>query len=260
MIEQGVVLRGGGDVQPVLEHADGQAADDVDEHDDDAGDRIPAHELAGAVHRAVELGLLADLAAAPAGIGLPDQAGVQVRVDRHLLARHGVQGEARRNLGDAAGALGDDHEVDDHQDDEHNDPDYVVVAYQEVAERLDHLAGRVRAIVAVEQHHAGGGHVQRQPQQRGDQQDRGEQREVQRLQHVQRHQQDQHGHRDVEGEQQVQRDGGQRQHHHRQDHDDEQRRGHLPQGRPGDLGCLRFSHYSNTSTQRREGARAQRNT
>ena len=91
-------------------------ADDVDEDDDDAGDRVAADELAGTVHRAVEVGLLRDLAAAPARLVLADQAGVQVGVDRHLLAGHRVQREARRDLGDAAGALGDDHEVDDDQD------------------------------------------------------------------------------------------------------------------------------------------------
>ena len=52
--------------------------------------------------------------------GLVDQAGRQVGVDRHLLAGHGVEGEARRDFGDAARALGDDDEVHDHQDGEHD--------------------------------------------------------------------------------------------------------------------------------------------
>ena len=88
--------------QAVAERADGQPADDVDEQDQDAGDGIAAHELAGAVHRAVEVGFGAHLGAARARLILVDEAGVQIGVDRHLLAGHGVQGEARADFRDAA--------------------------------------------------------------------------------------------------------------------------------------------------------------
>ena len=84
-----------GDRQAVLERADHEAADDVDDEDQDAGDRVAAHELARAVHRAVEVGLLRDLVAPRDGLLLRDEAGVQVGVDRHLLAGHRVQREAR---------------------------------------------------------------------------------------------------------------------------------------------------------------------
>ena len=77
-----------------------------------AGDRVALHELRRAVHRAVEVGLARDLVAALAGLLLVDQAGVEIGVDRHLLAGHRVQREARRDFGDAAGALRDDDEVD----------------------------------------------------------------------------------------------------------------------------------------------------
>ena len=49
---------------------------------------------------------------------LRDDAGGQVGVDRHLLARHRVEREARGHFGDAARALGDDHEVDDDEQQE----------------------------------------------------------------------------------------------------------------------------------------------
>ncbi|KAG1446268.1 hypothetical protein G6F57_017361 [Rhizopus arrhizus] len=139
----------------VLRHAHDQAADDVDRHDQQAGDGVAAHELAGAVHRAEEVRFLRDLGATAAGLVFADQARIQVGVDRHLLAGHGVQGEARAHFGDTAGTLGDDDEVDDGQDHEHDDPDGEVAAHEEVAERLDHLARRVRAGMAVEQHDAG---------------------------------------------------------------------------------------------------------
>jgi hypothetical protein len=161
------------------------------------------------------------------GLLLVDQAGVQVGVDRHLLAGQRVQREAGRHLRDALRALGDHHEVDDHQDDEHHQADDEVAADHHVAEGLDHMAGRMRALVAVQQHHAGGGHVQRQPHQRGGQDDGREDGEVQRplgADADQDHHQRQH---DVEGEQHVQQHRRQRQDDHGQHGQQEQRRGHL---------------------------------
>jgi hypothetical protein len=203
----------------VLHDADNQAADDVDQHDDDAGHGIAAHEFGSTVHRPVEVGFLRDFGAPPPCVVLADQPGVEVGVDRHLLARHGVQGEARGDFGDAAGALGDDHEIDQHQNDEHHQAHRVVAAHQKVAERLDHLARRVGAGMAFEQHHAGRGHVQRQSQQRGQQQYRREYREFQRFHRVQADQQHNHCQCDVEGEQQIEQERRQRQNHHRQHHD-----------------------------------------
>jgi hypothetical protein len=139
---------------------------------------------------------------------LADQAGVEVGVDRHLLARHRVQGEARGDFGDAAGALGDHDEVDEGQDAKHDDTDRVVATDQEVAEGLDHLAGGVRAGVPFKQHDAGRGDVERQAQQRRHQQHRRENREIQRLHHVDRHQHDHDRDRDVEGEEHVEHEGG----------------------------------------------------
>ena len=78
--------------------------------------------------------------------------------------------------------------------------------------------------VALEQHHAGRGDVERQPQQRGQQQHRREGGEVERPHHVGRDHHHHQRHRDVEGEQQVERERRQRQHHHRQDHHDDERR------------------------------------
>ena len=105
-----------GERHAVAHHADRQAAEDIDDGDDQPGDRVAAHELRRAVHGAVEAALLLQVLAAPAGDLLVDQAGGHVGVDRHLLARHGIQAEPRGDLGDAAGPLGDDHEVHHQQD------------------------------------------------------------------------------------------------------------------------------------------------
>ena len=101
--------------------------------------------------------------APPPGFLLVDQAGGKVGVDGHLLARHGVQVEACRDFGDAAGALGDDHEIHDHQDREYDDPDDEVAAHHEVAESLDDVAGGSRTLVAAGKDQSGRGQVERQP-------------------------------------------------------------------------------------------------
>ena len=101
-----------GNVHILLDDTDDQSADDVDENDNDSGDRIAPDELACAVHCPVEVGFPFDLAPAPAGLRIGDQAGVQVGIDAHLLARHGVEGETGGDFGDARRALGDDDEVD----------------------------------------------------------------------------------------------------------------------------------------------------
>jgi hypothetical protein len=129
-----------------LGDADDDAADDVDREDEQAGDRVAADELRGAVHRAVEVGLALDLAAALARGALVDEASAQIGVDRHLLAGHRVEGEAGRDLGDALGALGDDDEVHDHQDQKDDRADDEIAADRERAERRDHRAGRVVAL------------------------------------------------------------------------------------------------------------------
>ena len=48
----------------LLPDADGEAAEDVDDGDDDAGDRVAVHELGRTVHRPVEVGFPLDVACA----------------------------------------------------------------------------------------------------------------------------------------------------------------------------------------------------
>ena len=120
--------------QIVLEHADGESANNVHQENEDSVNGIAAHEFAGAVHGAVELGLLRNLDAALARLGLADQPRVEVRVDRHLFAGHRIKGEARTDLRDTACALGNHHEIDDHQDHEHHQSDGEIAAHQHLPE------------------------------------------------------------------------------------------------------------------------------
>ena len=92
--QQRELVRGLAERQALLHDADDDAADEVDQRDQDAGHRVALDELRGAVHRAVEVGLLGDLGAALARLLVGDLARVEVGVDRHLLAGHRVEREA----------------------------------------------------------------------------------------------------------------------------------------------------------------------
>ena len=167
--QQRVGARGVGEAHALLGDADDDAADDVDEDDEQAGDRVAAHEFRGAVHGAEEAAFVLQLLAALLGGRLVDQAGGQVGVDRHLLAGHGVEVEAGGDFRDAARTLGDDDEVHDHQDREHDDADDEIAAHHEIAEGLDDVAGGRGALMPVRQDQPGRGQVERQPQHGRDQ-------------------------------------------------------------------------------------------
>jgi hypothetical protein len=154
--------------------------------------------------------------AALARLLLGDLPGVQVGVDRHLLARHGVEGEAGTDLGDAPGAVRDDHEVDDDEDEEDDEADDHVAADDELAERLHDVTG-----VALEEDEPRDADVDGQAEHRRQQQEGGEGREVQRARQVQRRDDDGQRDRDVQRDEQVEQERRQRHHQHHDDQDDE---------------------------------------
>ena len=122
--------------------------------DQNAGDGVALGEARGAVHGAVEFGFGGQRFAAALGFGLVDQPGVQIGIDRHLLAGQGIQGEARRHFGDAHRAVVDDDVLNRDQHQEDHRADDVVAAHHEAAEGVDHVARGRGAGVAVQQNQA----------------------------------------------------------------------------------------------------------
>ena len=84
-----------------------------------------------------------------------NDAGVQVRINGHLFARHRVQGESCDHLGDTPSTLCDHDEVDDHQDQEDDETDYIIACDDEFTKGLNDLTRRVGAGVTLHQHHSG---------------------------------------------------------------------------------------------------------
>jgi hypothetical protein len=96
--EDRVRARGGRRIHPALQDADHQPAHDVYSQHHDPGDGVPLDERHGAVHRTEELRFARRRRPPPARLIVIDVASAQLGVDRHLLARHGVEREAGRHL------------------------------------------------------------------------------------------------------------------------------------------------------------------
>ncbi|MCY1293371.1 hypothetical protein D9M70_426300 [compost metagenome] len=158
----------------MAEIADNDAAEDVDRGDDEAGDRIAAHEFRGTVHRAVEGAFLFEFAAAALGLLFVDQAGREVGVDRHLLAWDRIEGEARANFGDTRRTLGDDDEVHGDQDQEDDQTDDEIAGHDEAGKARNDATGSTMTFMAMRKDDAGRGDVQRQTHHGRDQQNRRE--------------------------------------------------------------------------------------
>ena len=79
----------------MLQNADEKPGDNINAGDDDAGDGVALGKTRSSVHGAVEFRFPAQFAPPAPRFSFIDQPAVQVGIDRHLLAGHGVQGEAR---------------------------------------------------------------------------------------------------------------------------------------------------------------------
>ena len=221
-------VRGLAQIHAMTRIADGNAADDVDGGDDEAGDGVAAHEFGCTVHGAEESALFLQFPPAELSFLFIYDAGRQIGIDRHLLAWYGVEGEAGAHFGNTRRALGDDDEVDHDQDQEHDQADDEITAHDQLGKTANDVARRVRAFIAVRQDHARGGDVERQPEHRGDEQDGREGREVERPLDPQRDHEDQHRNGDGKRQPDVDDEGGNRQKQDRQDGDDAEREAHVP--------------------------------
>ena len=155
----------------MLEHTNGQAADQIDQQNQDARDGVAADEFGCTVHGTEEVRFLGQLGTAFLCCGLVDHTGVQIGVDRHLFARHGIQGETGVHFRHTAGTFGHHNKVNDHQNRKNDETHDIVTCDHKLAKGRYHLAGSFVAGMAIDQNHAGRGHVQGQAQHGGKQQD-----------------------------------------------------------------------------------------
>ncbi len=122
-----------------MEHTDKQTTDNIDQRDDNAGDRITANKLAGTIHGSVKIGFRFDLAPAFARFLLGDEAGIEICINRHLLTGHGIQGEACRDFRHPTRTFGDHDKVNHNKNRKYDETNNVVVSDNEIPEGMDHL-------------------------------------------------------------------------------------------------------------------------
>ena len=82
----------------IFGHANDEAANNIDAENEQAGNRVTFHEFRGTIHGAVEIGFTRDFFAATLGFFRSEQSGIEFSINRHLLAGHRIQGEARGNF------------------------------------------------------------------------------------------------------------------------------------------------------------------
>ena len=82
----------------MLRRANDKATQNIDRCDEQTRDGIASYKLRGTVHGPIEIRLAGDVFSPNAGVFVTKQAGVEIRVDSHLLTGHGIESEARGDL------------------------------------------------------------------------------------------------------------------------------------------------------------------
>ena len=171
--KQDICLGGIACTQAMRKDTKRHPANDIDDQDQHTGNRIAFHEFRCTIHRAVEIRLGRHVLSPDLGFVRCHQSGVQIGVDRHLLAGQRVEREARRDFGDAPCALGDHDQIDDHEDQENENPDCPVAADQKFAKRFDDMTRRTGPFMTTDKNDACRCDIQCQTKQGGKQQHSG---------------------------------------------------------------------------------------
>ena len=247
--EDRVVVQGVDEAELVRHNPEADARQQVQDGDHQARDGIALDKLRGAVERAEEGGFFLFALAADLGFFMADRADGQIRVDRQLLAGHGVKGEARADFRHAPGAFRDHHEIHNHDDAEYNEADEQVSAHDEHGEAFDHVTRGIGTCVPLPDNQLGRRDVQRQPENECGKQDAGEGREIERLFDKDHGRENQD--RKCEGYRQANIDdpGGHRQHH---DENDDHQADRQERGRIGEAGSFHFGHRDLSGNKRQD--------
>ena len=113
----------------------------------------PSYKLTRTVHRTVEVRLAGDFIAPSQRLVLTDQTSVQIGINRHLLAGHGIQSKAGCHLRDTAGTFGDHHKVNNNENGEKHQSNRVAASDNKVTKGLNHISCRTGAGMPLQQHH-----------------------------------------------------------------------------------------------------------
>ena len=211
----------------MLQRADQDATDHVDNKDQDAGDCVAFYKFRRTIHGTIEICLGCDVCPTVFRLFGCQKSGVQVSVDRHLFARHRIKREACGHLRNTARALGDNDKVDDHEDCKDQQTNQEIARDYKFAKGLNYPSCRGATGVAVGQNDPRRGHVQRKAQHRRNQQDTGKAGKIERTVAMQRNHQHQERQQDVPNKERIKHRHRQRQNHHRHHGQNAERQRHV---------------------------------
>ena len=157
----------------MLRQADDQPANNIDDKNENGGNRIAFDEFRGTIHCTVEIRFLGDFLAAGLGFFICQDTGIQISIDGHLLAWHRIKGKAGGHFRYAASTLGDNNKIDNNQNDKDKNTDSIIAGNHKLAESLDDLASRICTVMAFAQNNTCRGDIQAKAQNRCNQQQAG---------------------------------------------------------------------------------------
>ena len=115
---------------------DHQTADNVDDQNHDADDRVTFNKLACTVHGTVKVCFLLDFFPPRSRFLLIDQPGVQIGVNAHLLPGHRVQRKTCANFRYPFGPFRNDDKLYNDQDKKDDKTDRQLSAGDEITKRM----------------------------------------------------------------------------------------------------------------------------
>ncbi|MNC23811.1 hypothetical protein D3C75_718460 [compost metagenome] len=104
-------------------HPDNKTADQVDQQDDNAGNRVSLDEFTCSIHGPEEVSFTFNVTAAFSRLLFVDHPCVQIGIDTHLFAGHRIQCKACTYLSNTFRTFGNYYELDNDQNQKHNESD-----------------------------------------------------------------------------------------------------------------------------------------
>ena len=143
----------------LLQDAHNQPPQDIDQSDYDTSYRVPSYKLTRAVHRPVKICLFLNITSPFPCFRIVDQTRIEIGVDTHLLARHGIKGKSCGHFRHPRCAFGDDDKINQHQHQKDDKADHEVAAHHKTSEGPYDISGRCGTFIPVEEYQTCGGHI-----------------------------------------------------------------------------------------------------
>ena len=143
----------------MLGKADDQPANNIDCQNQNAGNSITFNKFRCTIHGAIKIGFFGDVVTAFFGLFVGQHASIQIGINRHLFAGHGVERKAGGYFRYPASAFGNHQKIDDHQNNEDKNTHSIIAGDDKFAKGFDHFTSRGGAFMPFAQDNSGRRHI-----------------------------------------------------------------------------------------------------